>query len=144
MIALCVTGCFSDRGVAIEVDVGETGATSVELYIGKEACAENRPAGVGCATILPPGAPASLGDDHVWFRDDSSRYVADVKGHTATFQLKADKAIKLHESGEAPLSWPEVQALAAVEGVELQRSESAVVLRLPRAVITTPLKMVPV
>jgi len=95
VIALCVTGCFSDRGVAIEVDVGETGATSVELYIGKEACVDNRPAGAGCSTILPPGAPATQGNDNVWFRDDSSRYMADVKGRTATFQLKADKAIKI-------------------------------------------------
>jgi hypothetical protein len=51
---------------------------------------------------------------------------------------------QLHESGDAPLSWLEVQALAAVEGVELQRNGSNVMLRLPRAVVTTPLKMVPV
>ncbi|MDB5860560.1 MAG: hypothetical protein JWQ76_4249 [Ramlibacter sp.] len=51
---------------------------------------------------------------------------------------------QLHESGDAPLSWAEVQALAAVEGIELLRNERSVILRMPRAVVTTPLKMVPV
>ncbi|QJW84250.1 hypothetical protein HK414_11575 [Ramlibacter terrae] len=50
----------------------------------------------------------------------------------------------LHESGEAPLAWAEVQALAAEESVELLRNGNAIILRLPRAVITSPLKMVPV
>ncbi|HEX7889595.1 MAG TPA: hypothetical protein VF522_09575 [Ramlibacter sp.] len=50
----------------------------------------------------------------------------------------------LHESGEAPLSWVEVQALAAQHGVELLRHGQGIVLRLPRAVATTPLKMAPV
>jgi hypothetical protein len=61
------------------------------------------------------------------------------------YQAVADGVFtQLHESGDAPLSWLEVQALAAVEGVELQRNGSTVILRLPRAVVTTPLKMVPV
>lgn len=51
---------------------------------------------------------------------------------------------QLHESGESPLSWVEVQALAAQHDVELLRNGQAIILRLPRAVITTPLKMVPV
>lgn len=51
---------------------------------------------------------------------------------------------QLHESGEAPLSWAEVQALATEEGVDLLRHGHSIVLRLPRAVVTTPLKMVPV
>jgi hypothetical protein len=49
-----------------------------------------------------------------------------------------------HEPGEAPLSWPEVQALAVQHDVELLRSGQAIILRLPRAVVTTPLTMVPV
>lgn len=51
---------------------------------------------------------------------------------------------QLHDSGEAPLAWPEVQALAAQHDVELLRNGQAIILRLPRAVVTTPLKMVPV
>ena len=51
---------------------------------------------------------------------------------------------QLHEPGEAPLSWVEVQALAAQHEVELLRNGQAIILRLPRAVVTTPLKMVPV
>ena len=51
---------------------------------------------------------------------------------------------QLHEAGDAPLAWTEVQALALQHGVELQRRGQAILLRLPRAVVTTPLKMVPV
>jgi hypothetical protein len=51
---------------------------------------------------------------------------------------------QLHESGEMPLSWVEVQALAMQHDVELLRHAQTIVLRLPRAVATTPLKMVPV
>jgi hypothetical protein len=51
---------------------------------------------------------------------------------------------QLHESGETPLSWLEVQALATQHGVDLLRNGQAIILRLPRAVVTTPLKMAPV
>ncbi len=51
---------------------------------------------------------------------------------------------RLHEAGEPPLAWPEVQALAAQHGVELLREPQAIALRLPRALVTTPLKMAPV
>lgn len=51
---------------------------------------------------------------------------------------------QLHEAGDPPLAWNEVQALAAEEGVELLRNGHAIILRLPRAVVTSPLKMVPV
>lgn len=51
---------------------------------------------------------------------------------------------QLHESGETPLSWVEIQALAVQHDVELLRKGETIILRLPRAVVTTPLKMVPV
>lgn len=51
---------------------------------------------------------------------------------------------QLHEAGETPLAWAEVQALAQQHGVELLRHGQSIVLRLPRAVVTRPLKMVPV
>lgn len=51
---------------------------------------------------------------------------------------------QMHDAGDAPLSWVEVQALAQLHDVELLRSGQAIILRLPRAVVTTPLKMVPV
>jgi len=95
VIALCVTGCFSDRGVAIEVDIGDTGATSVELFIGKDGCtSESHPAGVTCGGITPPNVSTELTGD-IWFRDDLLPLTVDVKGHKATFQLKTDEAITL-------------------------------------------------
>ena len=51
---------------------------------------------------------------------------------------------QMHDQGEAPLAWAEVQALAVQHDVELLRNGNAIILRLPRAVVTTPLKMVPV
>jgi len=51
---------------------------------------------------------------------------------------------QLHDAPEAPLSFVEVQALATQHNVELLRNGQAIILRLPRAVVTTALKMVPV
>lgn len=47
-------------------------------------------------------------------------------------------------SAHPVLDWAEVQALAAAEGVELARAGRAVHMRLPRAVVTSPLQMAPV
>lgn len=88
VIALCASGCFSDRGVAIEIDVGETGATSVEFFIGKEKCESTNSR---CKTITPPNAMCAL-EASSWFRDDAQRYTAPVNGHTATFRLEANPA----------------------------------------------------
>ena len=49
------------------------------------------------------------------------------------------------ESGpRLPIDWTEVQALAAAEGCDLSRTPDVVTIRLPRAVITSPLQMAPV
>jgi hypothetical protein len=91
-LALCAGGCFSDRGVAIEVDVGDTGAASVELYLGTHRCDPTSAAvNIDCTTIAPPDGTTAL-RGAIWFRDDLLPYTAAVKGHTATFQLKADTA----------------------------------------------------
>ncbi len=61
------------------------------------------------------------------------------------FRLQQEPTFtQVHEQGEAPLAWTEVHALAQQHGVELLRNDAAIVLRLPRAVVTTPLTMVPV
>jgi len=104
-IALGAAGCFSDRGVAIEVDVGDTRATAVELYLGKTACDRSNPAGIACTTIAPPDGTSPLRGT-IWFRDDVSPYTAAVKGHTATFQLTA----------ETPTTLPIVIAVGTVPG----------------------------
>jgi hypothetical protein len=113
VIGLCATGCFSDHGVAIEVDVGDTGATSVELYIGKDACdTKANTAGIDCTTIAPPPAGGVPLRGQIWFRDDLAPYTADVKGHKATLQLKADTATTL----------PIVIAVGFVPGDQGQRA----------------------
>jgi hypothetical protein len=88
--ALCGAGCFSDRGVAVEVDVGGTGATSVELYLGTQRCdPSNAAVDIDCTTIAPPDGTVALRGT-IWFRDDLLPYTAAVKGRRATFQLRAD------------------------------------------------------
>jgi hypothetical protein len=42
------------------------------------------------------------------------------------------------------IDWVDVQALAAAEGVELQRSASQITMRLPRVVPSSPLRMAPI
>jgi hypothetical protein len=89
-VAALAAGCFSDRGVAIEVDVGATGATSVELFLGKAACdSADRAAGIACTTIAPPDGTTPL-DGSIWFRDAAAPYAAAVGGGKAVFQLRAD------------------------------------------------------
>ena len=86
---------------------------------------------------------------------DAADGPGDVVVHTETSATHAVVAVQyvaqpersfpsLQAPGLAPLAWPELQALAAEEGVELQRRGETIVLRLPRAVVTSPLKMAPV
>ena len=91
VIALCATGCFSDRGVALEVDVGTIGTTSVgsvKLFIGTEECDT-------CSPITVPDVPDTLNmlTEHVWYRDPPSQDMdmVTVKGPTVTFHLESDK-----------------------------------------------------
>lgn len=97
-IAGALAGCYSDRGLALEVDVRVEGRTdvptSVELFIGNHRCADDNAGGIKCDDgIAPPDItkqlPASGG---VWFRDDTVPFVAEVHGHTAVFRLQAGDA----------------------------------------------------
>jgi hypothetical protein len=92
-IGLAQAACFSDRGLAIEIDVGDTGATSVELYLGGTACepADN-PASIDCRSIAPPPSGAAPLTGRIAFRDTTARTTAPVDGRTATFRLLPDGA----------------------------------------------------
>lgn len=93
-IAACASGCFSDHGLAIEVRIGATGATSVELYLGQRCDPANNPQGIDCRSIIPPSATGEM-TGTVWFRDADARYIAEVRGGVASFQLRADPATTL-------------------------------------------------
>ncbi|HET7505203.1 MAG TPA: hypothetical protein VFK02_29495 [Kofleriaceae bacterium] len=94
-VALGAAGCFSDRGVAIEVDVGDTGATSVELYLGRFHCDPDRnPAGIDCTHISPPDGTIAL-DGDIWFRDDLLPETAKVTGGKATFRVESSSETTL-------------------------------------------------
>jgi len=93
-IAAWASGCFSDHGLAISVDVGATGATSVELYLGEPCDPANNPQGIDCQSIIPPNATGTM-PGTVWFRDADARYSAQVRGGVASFRLNADPATTL-------------------------------------------------
>lgn len=119
------------RGFDLRTDLGEG-----ELEVSRSALRYLLAAAI---LTLTDAAPAP-GEVSVRTEQSSSHGVIAVEYHPqpeGTFT-------QLHEPGEAPLSWIEVQALAAQHGVELLRNGQAIVLRLPRALVTTPLKMVPV
>ncbi len=95
VIALCATGCFSDRGVSIEVDIGETNATLVELFIGNQKCDRSHPPkGMSCFGIRPEGVTTLL-PGNISFRDAASDGLLQVKGRTVTLQLKSDPTTTL-------------------------------------------------
>src|SRR5690349_8399556 len=95
LVALAAGGCFSDRGVAIHIDVGATGATSVELFLGKAACdSKDKLAGIACTTIAPPDGTTPL-DGAIWFRDAAAPLTAAVSGGKAVIQLRAGAATTL-------------------------------------------------
>ena len=98
---VAAAGCFHDRGLGVEVDVGDTGASRVELYLGKTRCEADNAAGIDCTTIAPPDSTVAPPEGtvalrgNIWFRDSPLPYTADVKGGSATFQLQADGATTL-------------------------------------------------
>jgi len=95
-IAAGTAGCFSDRGLAIEIDVAGTGATSVELFLGKTACeASDNAAEIDCKALGPPPAGSPLLRGSIWFRDDLVVNTAAVSGSRATFQLRSDTTASL-------------------------------------------------
>ena len=114
----CVAACFGDRGVAVQIDIGDTGATKVELYIGKEPCNDSNVAGVDCTSIAPPDGTIALRGD-IWFRDDPLPYTVAVNGRTATFQLRSEDAVTL----------PILVAVGLVPGVQGERAVGSATLR---------------
>lgn len=89
-------GCFSDRGLAIDIDVAGTGATSVELFLGKTACeASDNPAEIDCKALGPPPADSTPLRGSIWFRDDLAVEAVPVTGSRATFQLRSSTTTTL-------------------------------------------------
>ncbi|HET8748767.1 MAG TPA: hypothetical protein VFM98_24455 [Ramlibacter sp.] len=95
---------------------------------------------LSAATLSLADAAPGPGEIAIRAEASSSHAVLSVE-----YQPQPEGAFtQLHEAGDAPLAWPEVQALATLHGVELRRQGETILLRLPRAVVTSPLKMVPV
>ena len=140
VLALCVTGCFSDRGAAIEIDVGDTGAATVELFTG-QACSSGGP----CKVIALPDAACTLRGS-LWYRDAPARFVATVSGRRATFRLTADAATTLpiviavgFDAGSVPVGTAKLSAVdipvdsARIDSATLTRATALDPARPPAA-----------
>jgi hypothetical protein len=91
--AIGAAGCFDDRGLAIEVEIGGMPATSVELYLGKTKCdASSNDASIDCTGIAPSPAGSVSLPGTIWFRDSPAPYTAEVSGGKATFRLTTGSA----------------------------------------------------
>lgn len=128
MLGCALAGCFSDRGVALEIEVGDTRATTVELYLGQRRCdPEQDGPRIDCSRIAPPDGRRSLAGD-VWFRDDLVPFTAAVRGGVATFQLRASElAAGADDSSDEVL--PIVVAVGMIPGEPGPRTVGATVLR---------------
>lgn len=88
VLAVCgsAAGCFDDRGVVLEIDTSAApGTDQVELFLTSDQCTTD----ASCRTIKFDGMPRLTGD--VWTRLSTSRIVAVVDGHKATFRLETSK-----------------------------------------------------
>lgn len=94
LTAALVGGCFDDRGVGFVVRVGDTQAESVELFITKDACADDATRGIDCDAISPPGAAVRIPGD-IWFRDANATITSEVHGSSASFRIEADETLTL-------------------------------------------------
>src|ERR1043165_6801212 len=73
-LVVAFAGCFADKGLGIEVDIGDTHASKVELYLGKAACSpDDNAAGIDCTSIAPPDGTIAL-RGNIWFRDSPLSY----------------------------------------------------------------------
>jgi hypothetical protein len=88
VIALCTAGCFSDHGLAIEIDVGATGAKRVALFVGGDCDAKSDNT---CKTVIPPLADCSTPGTGTRYDADVALSFDDiaVQGGRATFRLAA-------------------------------------------------------
>jgi len=147
-----IAGCFSDRGLVIEVDVGDSDAVTVELFLGTDVCTPgDNPAGIDCKTIAPPppAGPAPM-PGKIWFRDNPALEVATVQDHRAIFQLRSDVAttipmviaVGMNSRGQGPSQGldPRAIATATLRDVEIPTT-AARVLRttlVPAASVMSP------
>lgn len=147
-----IAGCFSDRGLVIEVDVGDSGAVAVELFLGADVCTPgDNPAGIDCRTIAPPppAGPTPM-PGAIWFRDSPALEVATVQDHRAIFQLRSDVAtmvpiviaVGMNSGGQGPSQGldPRAIATAVLHDVEIPTA-AARVLRttlVPAASVMSP------
>ena len=77
--AFALAAC--DQGVSLEVDIGATGATRVELFVAsQDPCTT-------CDKVRSPDATAALSGT-VYFADRDATFDTDVSGGAATFNLQ--------------------------------------------------------
>jgi C4-dicarboxylate-specific signal transduction histidine kinase len=126
-----LAGNFNFRGFAIHNEVPQ-----VEFDVSRQALRNL----LSASLITLTDAAAQPSD---------VRVTAEVSAGFAVLTVRcepkeADPDAAAFEVTYRQLEWTDVQALAVAESVELFRTAEQIVMRMPRAVATTPLQIVPV
>lgn len=126
-----LAGNFNFRGFSIANDVPD-----VEFEVSREALRNLLSASLITLTDASPAPAAVL-------------VTAEVSAGFAALTIRCE--LRESDPDAQPfavtyreLDWTDVQALAVAESVELFRTTDQIVMRIPRAVATTPLQIVPV
>lgn len=126
-----LAGNFNFRGFGISNEVPD-----VDFEVSREAL---RNLLSGCLITLTDAAP-SQADVLVKAEVSAGFAVVTVRCDAKESDLEAMPFAVSYR----PLDWADVQALAVAESVELFRTADQIVMRIPRAVASTPLQIVPV
>lgn len=125
-----LAGNFNFRGFSVSNEVPD-----VDFEVSREALRNL----LSASLITLTDAAASPAD--VLVKAEVSAGCAVV---TVRCEPRNDPDVSPFDVAYRQLDWSDVQALAVAESVELFRTADQIVMRIPRAVATTPLQIVPV
>lgn len=127
-----LSGNFNFRGFSISQDVPD-----VDFEVSREALRNL----LSAALITLTDAAAAPAE--VVVRSEVSAGFAVLTVRCEVRESDADADAMPFSDTYRQLDWADVQALAVAESVELFRTADQIVMRIPRAVVTTPLQIVP-
>ena len=130
-----LTASFNFRGFSLASDVAETDF---------EVCRHTVRNLLSAALLSLSDASASPCELLIEAEPDGNHALLSVSCRPRQHQPQTPIPPATDSGPRAPLEWNEVLALAQAEGAEIVRSSHGLKMRLPRAVVTSPLQMAPV
>ena len=130
-----LSASFNFRGFAIANEVGETDF---------EVCRHALRTLLAAALITLADSAATACEFVVESEIEGGFAVLSIHGRARQQQPEAALPPATDAVPRPLIDWAEVQALAGVERAQITRGDDGITLRLPRAVVTSPLQMAPV